>query len=574
MKTRIYFLDNLRTFLIFLVVLLHAGLVYESVLEQSWIVVDPDKNNSIGLIRMYLDIFVMFVMFFISGYFIRQSVLKNSTTDFIKSKFRRIMIPWAVAVLTLIPAYKAIFLYSRGLPQQEWYSYFHFFHREGGNMFFFADNPIQNWLWFLPVLFMFQVIYMALSRSGLFSKRVSLKTGVILTFVIGVIYSFGISYFELTGWYNSPILHFQRERLLIYFMAFLLGALCNKLNVFDSDVKKWKYYIISNIVLTISLGIFTAVALNLFFNMIDPSRNYYFISPFVDKLAYYTTMLSSMLSFLQILIHVFRYNLNRTGKVLRELSKNSYYVYIIHMIVIGMIAIALAEISMPTMLKYLLLTILTFFASNILVSGYRDIFRNLITKKSVYASILVIVLFTLAFCDNHKPVVIQNTGDQTIEVQEDVPVIDLHKAVLTGNIEAVVKHIKSDSDLNVKDASGGSSPLITAIVFGNTEIALILIEAGADVNFKNNEGSTPLHTASFFCRLEIVDALLAAGADKTIKNNAGSTALDSVLAPFEAVKGIYDYFGKTLGPLGLILDYDHIINTRPLITDKLMNHQK
>ena len=70
MKTRIYFLDNLRTFLIFLVVVLHSGIVYESILENIWIVSDPDKNNSIGLIRMYLDLFVMFTMFFISGYFI------------------------------------------------------------------------------------------------------------------------------------------------------------------------------------------------------------------------------------------------------------------------------------------------------------------------------------------------------------------------------------------------------------------------------------------------------------------------------------------------------------------------
>jgi len=65
MKTRIYFLDNLRTFLIFLVVLLHAGIVYEPILENIWIVSDPTKNSSIGLVRMYLDIFVMFILFFI-----------------------------------------------------------------------------------------------------------------------------------------------------------------------------------------------------------------------------------------------------------------------------------------------------------------------------------------------------------------------------------------------------------------------------------------------------------------------------------------------------------------------------
>jgi peptidoglycan/LPS O-acetylase OafA/YrhL len=70
MKNRIYFLDHLRTFAIFLVVVVHAGLVYEWTLDSMWIVSDPVKNNNIGLIRMYLDLIVMFTIFFVSGYFI------------------------------------------------------------------------------------------------------------------------------------------------------------------------------------------------------------------------------------------------------------------------------------------------------------------------------------------------------------------------------------------------------------------------------------------------------------------------------------------------------------------------
>ena len=167
MKTRIYFLDNLRTFLIFLVVVLHAGLVYESVLENTWIVCDPMKNNSIGLIRMYLDLFVMFIIFFISGYFVPYSVKNKSSLDFLKTKFIRIFVPWIIAVFTLIPAYKAIFLFSRGLPQEEWFTYFHLFKRAGTDLSFFANNPSQNWLWFLPVLFIFQVIYLILYKTNL-----------------------------------------------------------------------------------------------------------------------------------------------------------------------------------------------------------------------------------------------------------------------------------------------------------------------------------------------------------------------------------------------------------------------
>ena len=149
MKTRIYFLDNLRTFLILLVVLIHSGIVYETILQDTWIVSDPLKKISIGHIRMYLDLFVMFLIFFISGYFIPRSLENKTAGDFIKSKFKRIMLPWIMAVFTLIPAYKVIFLYSRGLPQEEWFSYFHIFQRVGGNPHLFSDNPVQNWLWCL-----------------------------------------------------------------------------------------------------------------------------------------------------------------------------------------------------------------------------------------------------------------------------------------------------------------------------------------------------------------------------------------------------------------------------------------
>ena len=183
MKTRIYFLDNLRTFLILFVVIIHAGLVYEPVLMNSWIVVDPNKADSIGLIRMYLDLFVMFTIFFISGYFIPASAKKQSSMVFLKSKFKRIMIPWFIAVLTLIPAYKFIFLYSRGIPQEVWYSYFHFFERAGSDLSFYANKPVQNWLWFLPVLFMFQVVYLLLSKTKLIKLNISIPLATLLIFV-------------------------------------------------------------------------------------------------------------------------------------------------------------------------------------------------------------------------------------------------------------------------------------------------------------------------------------------------------------------------------------------------------
>lgn len=155
-----------------------------------------------------------------------------------------------------------------------------------------------------------------------------------------------------------------------------------------------------------------------------------------------------------------------------------------------------------------------------------------------------------------------NTATQT---KPNPPKIDIHTAVTEGNLEAVQQHIAAGTNIDEKDPFGGSSPLISACLFGKTEIAQLLIDAGANLNFINNDGSTPLITAAFFCRPGIVKMLLEKKADKTIKNKYGQTAYESVAAPFAEVKESYDALGKMLAPMGLELDYTYLQKTRPEI---------
>lgn len=478
------------------------------------------------------------------------------------------MVPWLVAVLTLIPLYKILFLYSRGLPQQEWFTYFHFFQRAGGDPAFYADSPSQGWLWFLPVLFLFQVVYVALARTKLLSIKISFRNAVILVFILGLLYSMIISNTGLMGWYHSPILHFQNERLAVYFLLYLLGTLSYKLNVLESDKPSMKYYIVSNVVLTISLGIFTVVALNLFFNMIDPQRDYYFVSPYADRIFYFSTMLLSMLGFLHVLVYAFRRWANKSNWLFSELSKNSYSVYITHMVVIGFIALPLLNTSLPAIVKFMIVTIMTYAVSNLLASGYRKLLKktlsgSIVSKAVAPAAILMVISIYVAMGQSDNS--IQICEEKTLEPPE----VSIHEAAMKGDTLAIRQHIAAGTNLDEREPSGGSSALITASLFGKIEVARLLVEAGTDVNLQNNDGSTALHTAVFFCHPEIVKLLIESGADRSIRNNAGSTALVSVSGPFEQVKGIYDYFGQALGPLGLELDYDHLRETRPLIAKML-----
>ena len=379
-----------------------------------------------------------------------------------------------------------------------------------------------------------------------------------------------ISSIGLRGWHHSALIHFETDRIFVYFMVFLLGSLCYRVEIFKWQKWSRNIYILTNVVFSIALAVFTVVALNLFYNMIEPGREIYFISPFGDRLVYYATMILSMLGFLYLLLHLFSRKLNRSNLIMDELNKNSYFVYIIHMPVIGIVALPLLGIAIPVYVKFLIVTVLSFILSNLLVSLYRRSLQKSLSNKWIIAAVVPASLLLGVFIyaqEEQFPV-----PSETIITEDVAPATSIHMAAIQGDLEGINQHIKAGTDVNLKEPSAASTPLISAALFGHREIVETLIKARASVNYQNKEGSTALHTAAFFCRTEIVELLLEHGADLSTKNNTGSTALESVQAPFEIVKPIYDYFQNTLGPLGLKLDYDQLQITRPIIAEKLKNN--
>jgi hypothetical protein len=154
------------------------------------------------------------------------------------------------------------------------------------------------------------------------------------------------------------------------------------------------------------------------------------------------------------------------------------------------------------------------------------------------------------------------------------PHIDVHTAVITGDITMVKQHIDAGSDLNAPDPNTRHSPLMNAIVFGQHKVVRLLIQNGVDLDARNNDGSTALMTAAFFAYPEMVKALLEKGADTSIRNNAGASAIVTVQAPWVQAKPIYDFVEGLLQPIGLKLDYETIQKNRPIIYELLKDHDE
>jgi len=109
----------------------------------------------------------------------------------------------------------------------------------------------------------------------------------------------------------------------------------------------------------------------------------------------------------------------------------------------------------------------------------------------------------------------------------------LHFAAMGGHVDAARSLLDAGADANAMSRNRFVKvrPLHTAaaleIATGNPELVRLLIENGADVNGRSEDGGfTPLHNAAGSGAAELVRILLEAGADPTATTDDGRTPGD------------------------------------------------
>lgn len=219
---RIHFLDNLRAFIVFLVIVLHGAITYMAFAPSWWYVVDPESSLFFTALVLLIDVPIMPTLFFIAGYFAYPSLTRKGASSFLKDKVVRIALPWIFGVLLLAPPVAYMIYYSRDVPVTYW----QFWQSD-----FWGAVYQQSVYWFLGILFLIfailSVVYTSSQSLRSLQPQVKRPTWkVFVGFVIITASGFLILnlFFPLDTWTHAGyVFMFQPLRVPLYIGYFVFG---------------------------------------------------------------------------------------------------------------------------------------------------------------------------------------------------------------------------------------------------------------------------------------------------------------------------------------------------------------
>ena len=363
--SRIVSLDYLKAFVIVLVVFLHSILAYpswaffnvNSFLNSSAPIVDPARCEFIDFIPSLLNGFFMALLFFISGLFVYQSLLTKGPVAFVRTRFKRLGIPFVFALSFVMPiAFYPSFLMSGST--KDFIS------------FWFSWSWTSGPAWFLSLLLLFNCYAVIVYRLKLFPSFSSANFIVSnpLVFFLVLVFASGFVYFPLMYFYGpfqwssfGPLLIGQTSRLLFYLVYFSAGLIVGRVGLsstflLDSRVflrRSFVWLIASAILGFIYFDSLKIVPINLTVPWSPPSL--WWINALI--FCFYSAILL-MSSFLLSFIFF-----SRRVDLLDHLSANSFGIYILHYPFVVWAQFYLLPFHLPGCLKFLIVFTFAFFFS-------------------------------------------------------------------------------------------------------------------------------------------------------------------------------------------------------------------
>ncbi|MFH1966203.1 MAG: acyltransferase [Acidobacteriota bacterium] len=354
---RLYYVDNLRIFLISLVVLHHLSITYGA--PGDWYY---NESQPEGLLAILLAMFVatnqsffMGLFFLISAYFTEVSFTRKSTGTFLADRLRRLGIPLFLYFFVISPA--MIFFLVRRLDGLD-ISFLDFYKQGHG----FGFGP----LWFVETLLFFTLIYVIYQKFRDRNRNRTIKHCplpgdrhvLFLAVLLGMI-SFLIRIKLPVGW-SLPILGLQFPHFPQYIALFALGIAASRHNWLEAVTYRRgiRWFLLAQMMIFIMFPL-------LFMTGGAASGD---ITAFMgglhwQSLAYAIWEQITGLSLVIGLLGIFRDKFNFRGKWGQKLSACAYGVFIFHAPLLVLITVFLRNVELHGVLKLLLLAPVALFAS-------------------------------------------------------------------------------------------------------------------------------------------------------------------------------------------------------------------
>jgi len=341
---RIFFLDNIRYLMVLLVVVLHAAASYS--FYTTWWTVNDENSIFFDYIFRTLGVFLMPVLFFIAGYFVLPSLHKKGTWHFIKSKFKRLGIPWLIGVMLLGPVEVYIYNYSRRADVLDFWNIFLIKMNSflSFRIRFSTSNTEFSHLhfWFISLLLLFFIVFALLhkSKSILIKNSQAFKTSkisshrsillilflvsvlsTILTLIMHGVFSKGN---EIEPWVIiGSLLQFQPTRIFLYILCFGLGIYAFHKNWFVVGNIPGHFVFWTALSIILWLGKEKALSI-LLENLFSPVLAAFFL--FLQTLLLFSILLT--------LVSFGKKFWNSSSRINLSLAENSYHIYMVHLLFI------------------------------------------------------------------------------------------------------------------------------------------------------------------------------------------------------------------------------------------------
>lgn len=379
-KKRLFYLDNLKIFLTFLVVVHHVGQPYGGS-NGFWYFVSQD-HVPLGRFFSVNAGFFMSLFFLISAYFLPASLERKGTKLFLKDRFKRLGIPLLFGFFVIMPVLMYVYyIHYRQYGYKPFWSYYI-------NVYFGLAGEPKGWtgpsfpdfqfghMWFIEHLLVYALIYACLrllfqrkERPSTFLARLTNGKLFLLTVFTGLVTFLVRVYKPIDHWEGFlGFIQVEYAHLPQYVMFFTLGILAYKhqyLEQLKAQIGIPWFVIGGGIaVLRYTTDVFPYSqggwnTANLFYSLVE-------------------TYLCFGLGF--GLLFLFNKVVNFTNSFLKLLSDNSFSVYIFHFPNAVLMQFLFAQVPLQPFLKFAVVSLLT------ITTTY--LFSYIIRKSSVIRSII------------------------------------------------------------------------------------------------------------------------------------------------------------------------------------------